>query len=223
MIEARDDGRPAKAGFREVEDEGELGEMIRLPPHRGSDEDADENGCKADEEGAADADAEIGAEHQSSQEEDGKEDEENFNRGRCRILHAHEFRGLLFSEELGSFFCAELAFLDLFENLVSGEFCRDGCVFGVSEELVDEIETLANGRIGDAEFFFGLTDVSAAAEENADEVLEVGGKPEERRDTEGGIDLGIAALAGEAGDLKFPVTKWAAGDQGFRFLVQYRL
>jgi hypothetical protein len=85
----------------------------------------------------------------------------------------------------------------------------------VTEQLVDEVEPLADGRVRNAEFLFDVADFSLATQEHEDEVLQVARQPEKKRDVELRIYLGIAAAAGQARNGQFIAAKRAARDELF--------
>lgn len=83
----------------------------------------------------------------------------------------------------------------------------------VAEEDVHEVEPFDDGGVGDAELLFDVADFALAAEEDHDELLQVGGQPEERGNGQRGLDGGVAVGAGEAADFEFAFAEGASGDE----------
>jgi len=105
---------------------------------------------------------------------------------------------------LSGLFGGDFTALDHIEDFVG----REGSLL-VAEEFVHEVEFFADGGIGDAERFFDLADIAAAAEEGHDEILQIEGETEEGRDRETCVNLSFAAGAEEFSDEEFAAAKGA--------------
>jgi hypothetical protein len=118
-------------------------------------------------------------------------------------------RGVI-SEEAGRFFGGDFPFLHLLQNLLPTGW---GCCLGpfrIAEQLVDQVESLADRGVRNSEFLFGFSNVSPAAEKHGYEVLEIGRQAKKGRNRERGIDLSVAGMTTQARNLQFPVAEWAS-------------